>query len=99
MEDAGRVNSSKELLCSLLVFSHNHIRVAWSIPIGEGNDEERQWDDEAEERQVNKVVFDLLVDVINSLLHASNHLNRASQAAVFKGKFCCLGRDDDLEAN
>ena len=45
------------------------------------------------------MVFDLLVDVINSLLHASNHLNRASQAAVFKGKFCCLGRDDDLEAN
>jgi len=37
------------------------------------------------------------VDVINSLLHASNHFNSASQAAVLKGKFCCLGRERKLK--
>ena len=39
----------------------------------------------------------LLVDMIYSLLHASNQLHSASQTTIFKGKFGCLSRKDDVK--
>ena len=36
----------------------------------------------------------LLVDVIYSLLHASNQLYSASKSAIFKSKFGCLSRKE-----
>ena len=41
--------------------------------------------------------FILLVDVIYSLLHASNQLYSASKSTIFKSKFGCLSRKDDVK--